>query len=81
MRHTRELAEGIITDIKHDVVDRTSEEMIQHITNLICYHLDDVAKTSMNIESTSLNKMDRAQRYIELEVKYGIPKTHFILRK
>ena len=53
--------------------------MIIDIERSLEYHLNDIFKIIRNIEETSLNKMDRAARFTELEIKYGIPKTHLIL--
>ncbi|AMQ00965.1 hypothetical protein AY601_4114 [Pedobacter cryoconitis] len=46
----------------------------------ITWYINDVLAVINNINQTSLNKMDRAQRLIELEEKYGIPKTHLIIQ-
>jgi len=44
------------------------------------WYLNDVFAVLKNINETSLNNIDRAQRLIELEVRFGIPKTHTIIK-
>lgn len=50
------------------------------VENQLMWYLDDVFKVINNINETSLDNMDRARRLIDLEAKYGIPKTHNILK-
>jgi hypothetical protein len=44
----------------------------------LSFFLDDVFKMTKNINTTSLNESDRSGRFIELEKRFGIPKTHLI---
>lgn len=55
-------------------IDETQKE------NILAWWLDDIFKWIKNIDSTSLDKLDRAKRIIELEEKKGIPKTHLIIK-
>ena len=57
-----------------------SEEGIRFIENQISWQMNDAFRVIKNIDQTSLNKEDRAGRLIELEEKFGIPKTHLILK-
>lgn len=42
------------------------------------YFVEDLLKLIKNINETSLPGSDRTNRIIELEEKYGIPKTHLL---
>ena len=44
----------------------------------INWFLEDLFKMIKNINETSLPGKDRTDRIIELETKYGIPKTHLL---
>lgn len=50
------------------------------INTQIEWYLNDVFSLIKNINETSLDKIDRAQRLISIEEKYGIPKTHTIIK-
>lgn len=80
MESNRKLAERLVDDcLNNNIPKRTKAQMIQHFENSITWAMDDVFKVIKNIHDTSLDKMDAASRFIELENKYGIPKTHLIL--
>jgi hypothetical protein len=80
MESIRKLAERLVDDcMNNNIPKRTKSQMIQHFENSITWAMDDAFKVTNNIRNTSLNKMDAAQRYIELENKHGIPKTHLII--
>lgn len=51
----------------------------ENIENRITWYINDVLKVLKNINETSVNKQDRAKRLIDLEEKFGIPKTHSII--
>ncbi len=75
MRTLQEVAELIILRSK----DGTSEEKYKGIISaILAYHLDDVFKAIKNINETSLNQSDRFARILELEKKFGVPKTHIV---
>lgn len=48
------------------------------IKEQITWFVDDILKMVKNINETSLPGADRTNRIIELEAKYGIPKTHIL---
>jgi len=74
------LAETIYNRIVNPPVkDETPLEIKGHIVSILSWYLDDVFRTITNINQTSLNRVDRGQRLIDLEEKYGIPKTHNII--
>ena len=52
---------------------------IETVENRVTWYINDVLAIIKNINETSLDKMDRAKRLIELEEKFGIPKTHSII--
>jgi len=80
MESNRKLAKRLVDDcLYNNLPKRTKAEMINHFESSITWAMDDAFKIIRNIENTSLNKMDKAARFIELENKYGIPKTHLIL--
>ena len=80
MESNRKLAERLVDDcLNNNLPSRTKAEMIHHFENSITWAMDDAFKVIRNIQKTSLNKMDAAARFIGLEDKYGIPKTHLIL--
>ena len=58
--------------------DITDEIKLERIDAYISWRFDDVFKLIKNINETSLNSFDRTNRLIELEQKYGIPKTHLL---
>ncbi len=60
--------------------EATNLQKCVQVEQRISWFLDDIFKLLINIENTSMNKMDRAQRLIDLEAKYGIPKTHLIIK-
>lgn len=62
------------------VKEATNLQKCAQVEQRISWFLDDIFKLLNNIENTSMNKMDRAQRLIDLEAKYGIPKTHLIIK-
>ena len=69
--------------IYYMVKDRSEQlmqdvELIGYIENFISWQIDDALKMIKNINETSLNEKDRVNRLIELEQKYGIPKTHLL---
>ena len=80
MESNRKLAERLVAVcLDNNIYKRTRSQMVIDTERSIEYHLDDVLKVVRNIQDTSLNKIDAATRFIELENKYGIPKTHLIL--
>ena len=80
MESNRKIAERLVSDcLDNNIPKRTRPEMIIHVENCISWAMDDALKVIRNIENTSLNKLDRAARFIDLENKYGIPKTHLIM--
>jgi hypothetical protein len=72
-KSNRELAEDIISMINHEC-DRN--KLIQSIENRISWQMNDAFKMIKNINETSISETDRVSRIIELEQKFGIPKTH-----
>ncbi len=82
MESNRELAERLVKDcLENNVVKRTKSEMENHLEDSITWAMNDAFRIIKNIEKTSLDNMDRATRFIRLEEKYGIPKTHLILKQ
>ena len=80
MESNRKIAERLVSDIlDNNIVKRTRPEMVIQVENQISWAMDDAVNIITNIENTSLNKLDRAARFIDLENKYGIPKTHLIM--
>lgn len=49
-----------------------------NIKHSITWHIDDVLKMIKNINDTSLPGVDRTNRIIEFEAKYGVSKTHIL---
>lgn len=74
MESTSEFAHRVIWQVKELSMNE------KELENKLTYFLDDVFKLIKNIDQTSLNSLDRAQRLIKAEEKYGIPKTHLILK-
>jgi hypothetical protein len=73
----------VLTEKIYDIARDTSvnkDEAIGEIERRISYHLDDVLKVIKNINETSFNESDKFKRFIELEEKFGIPKTHLIIK-
>ena len=54
------------------------ETLTYAIAYNIKYLIDDVLKMIKNINETSLPGADRTKRIIEMETKFGIPKTHIL---
>jgi hypothetical protein len=77
-RSNEELAKDILELVKRNIDDMPESEIVSYIENFISWQIDDALKLIKNINETSYNKFDRAQRLIELEQKYGIPKTHLL---
>jgi hypothetical protein len=75
MESIRKVAERIIELAPHS---SSKEDAINAVRINIEYLIDDIFKLVKNINQTSLNDSDRIKRIIELEEKYGIPKTHLI---
>ena len=72
MQSTSEFTSTIISAVKGEVLsEKWIERQLQR-------YLDDVFKLIKNIDETSFNSEDRFRRIIELEEKYGIPKTYLI---
>lgn len=72
MQSTSEFTSTIVNAVKGEVLsEKWIERQLQR-------YLDDVFKLIKNIDETSLNSQDRFRRIIELEQKYGIPKTYLI---
>lgn len=74
MESIYEFSERIVRNIKEN--DMTEEK----VANNLSWFLNDVFALIKNIDQTSLNSLDRAKRLIDAEQKYGIPKTHLILK-
>lgn len=74
MESTSEFASRVIRHVKELSLNENELE------NQLAYFLDDIFKLIKNIDQTSLNSLDRSQRLIEAEKKYGIPKTHLIIK-
>lgn len=69
---TEEVAAGIIFHVKQN------DGSVESVASMIRHYIDDVLKVIKNINETSLNSDDRLKRLCELEVKYGISKTHIL---
>jgi hypothetical protein len=80
METIQELSKGIISSLSGHLKNDSPVLQESNITSKISWWLDDVFKLINNIDQTSLNSIDRAERLIELEKKFGIPKTHLILK-
>ena len=79
MKNSNEdLATNIVDMVLNKNADMKRSQMIAHAENLISWQMDDAFKIIKNINQTSLNSTDRTQRLIDLEIKFGIPKTHLI---
>ena len=77
MQSTHDLAVNIVWKC-NNLTGGTNEDMVNAISNSIAWHIDDALKVVKNINETSVNKQDRVDRLIELEQKFGIPKTHLL---
>lgn len=75
MESIQKVAERII-DLAPASPDK--ETAVNAVRINITYLVDDILKLLKNINATSLNESDRFRRIIELEEKYGIPKTHIL---
>ncbi len=78
MEKIQSLSNSILRGLKGHMKDETDAQKEAWITNVISYWLDDAFKLIKNIDQTSLNDTDRFKRIIEIEEKFGIPKTHLI---
>jgi hypothetical protein len=61
--------------------DKTGQEWKNAVTGVyvnIEYLIDDTLKMVKNINETSLPGKDKMYRILELESKFGIPKTHLL---
>lgn len=74
IQKSKEIVEFVTGFGKENTNDKNTSIIQQNIS----WWLDDIFKIVKNIDQTSLNKFDRTQRLIELESKYGIPKTHLL---
>lgn len=75
------LAKRLYKKVKESPNTEVNEaEAVLYIENQISWQMDEAFKMIKNIDQTSFNKQDRAERLIELEAKFGIPKTHLILK-
>lgn len=75
------LAKRLYKKVKESPNTEVNEaEAVLYIENQISWQMDEAFKMIKNIDQTSFNKQDRAERLIELESKFGIPKTHLILK-
>lgn len=75
MESIRKVAERIV-ELSPSAPDK--ETCINAVRQNIAYLIDDVLKMVKNINETSLPGSDRTNRILELEAKYGIPKTHIL---
>jgi hypothetical protein len=75
MESIRKVAKRIV-ELSPGAVDK--ETCINAVRMNIYYLIDDVLQIVKNINETSLPGKDRTERIIELEKKYGIPKTHLL---
>lgn len=76
-----ETLEQISKRINQTLKDKNNEPDMDKeyfIYNALRYLLDDALKMIKNINETSLPGHDRTQRIIDLEKKFGIPKTHIL---
>lgn len=78
MEKIQALSNSILYGLRTHMKDDTDAQKEAWITRVIGYWIDDAFKLIKNIEQTSLNDSDRTQRLIEIEEKFGIPKTHLI---
>ena len=78
MKNSNEDLATKIVDMVLNKSDIKRSQMIANAENWISWQMDDAFKIIKNINQTSLNSTDRTQRLIDLEIKFGIPKTHLI---
>lgn len=71
-------ATKLIDSLERDKHASTKIEKISTVVYWTRHYMEDVFKLLKNINDTSLPGSDRTKRIIELETKYGIPKTHIL---
>jgi uncharacterized pyridoxamine 5'-phosphate oxidase family protein len=76
MNSNLELSEIILKKATDNTLKKS--EKLYYIEKFIAWHLNDCFKLIKNINETSLNSIDKAQRLIQIEKEYGIPKTHLL---
>lgn len=82
LKSLKELSERLVSTVQTFEPNENwpNQTAASYIENELMWYLDDVFKCINNINETSLNSSDRAKRLIELEEKFGIPKTHNIFK-
>jgi len=78
MESTYKVSERIVSSLCPNKADEERANAICGVNQNIKYLIEDVLKMVKNINETSLPGKDRMDRIIEMETKFGIPKTHIL---
>lgn len=78
MESTGQFATRMVDKICIGKLQAQKKEDAEILRESLQYFIGDVLKMVKNINETSLNGRDRLERVIELEKRFGIPKTNLI---